>query len=70
MRYPEYHVDADIPTIYRIDDHGEMWDLNADGAPLRGARDFEDFARTLCRQQGAFDSETLSEILALYRDQK
>jgi len=57
-----YRADADDLTVYRIDEHGEWFDLNAEGAPIHSASELADFIHEL-HDVGAFDAATRDELL-------
>ena len=50
-------------TVIRTDEHGEKFDLNADGEPCRTVSDLADLIRTL-REQGAYDEGTEEWLLS------
>ena len=57
-----YRADADDLTVYRIDAHGEYWDLNAEGAAIHDASELADFIHEL-HEVGTFDASTRDELL-------
>lgn len=56
-----YSIDTDALTVIRTDEHGEQYDLNAEGEPCEDVAELRDFISTL-HQQGAFDRATACRL--------
>jgi hypothetical protein len=57
-----YYIDHTAMTVVHVDNHGEMHDLNAGGAPCVTSGELRVFIAQLA-DQGAIDAATCDDLL-------
>jgi hypothetical protein len=56
-----YSIDTDALTVIRTDEHGEQYDLNAEGESCENVAELREFVSTLY-QQGVFGQVTACRL--------